>query len=95
MMSCKLNTVRTNILLKNNTSNIVLAFQIADSPVASNASIQESSSFDDMTHTPPSLLRSNERFIIDKADDQQSKTQFIINRRFSRPKIAIEDVQSK
>jgi hypothetical protein len=84
-----------NILLKNNISAFVLTFQITDSPVLSNASTPESSSFDDTARTPPSSLRSNENLIIDKTDNQESKIQSTINRRFSRPKIAIEDVQSK
>ncbi len=81
--------------LKNNTSTIVLAFQISDSPVPSNAPTQESSSSDDATRTPPSTLRSTESLNIGKTGDQQQKTELIASRRFSRPKILIEDVQSK
>jgi hypothetical protein len=95
MMSRKLNIVRTNIFLKNNTSIFVLAFQIADSPVLSNASTHQSSSFDDITHTPPSTLRNTESLTTEKTDDQQSETQLTINKKFSRPKILAEDVQSK
>jgi len=93
-MSRKLNIVRTNIFLKNNTSIFVLAFQIADSPVLSNASTPQSSSFDDITHTPSSTLNT-ESLTTGKTDDQQSKTQLTINKKFSRPKILAEDVQSK
>jgi len=86
---------KNKCFLKNNTSTIVPAFQILDSPVPSNASTQESSSSDDTTRTLPSTLRSTESLNTGKTGDQQSKTQLIASRRFSRPKILIEDVQSK
>lgn len=81
--------------LKNKTSTFVLAFQIADSPVPSKAPTQESSSSDDTIRTPPSTLRSTESLTTGKTDNQKPTAQLIANRRFSRPKILIEDVQSK
>jgi hypothetical protein len=86
---------KNKCFLKNNTSTFVLAFQIADSPVPSNTPTQESSSSDDITDIPLSTLRSTESLNTDKTDDQQPNTQLIVNKRFSRPKILIEDVQSK
>jgi hypothetical protein len=85
--------VRTSILLKSNTSTFLRAFQMADSPAPSNASTQESSWLDETTHASP--LRSTELLITSKTDDQKPKTQLTINRRFSRPKILVEDIQSK
>jgi hypothetical protein len=91
MISCKMNTVGANIFPKNN----IPACQIVDSPVLSNTTSQESSSFDDTNRTSPSPLKNKENLIDAKSDGPQTETQSTITRIFSRSKSFTEDLQSK
>jgi hypothetical protein len=61
----------------------------------SNALMQESTSLDGTSRTPPSRLSSKESLMTDKIDDQQPSTHLTTNKIFSEPKIAIEDPSSK
>ncbi len=56
-----------------------------------NVSTQESSSFDNATDT----ARSIQSLAIGKTDEQQSNTSSTMNKKYSRPKILIEDVESE
>jgi hypothetical protein len=80
----KLKRVKTNI------STLILAFQIVDLSVFSNTSKQESNSFDDLIRTPPLIFETT-----GITDEQQSKTLLTISKRYSRPKILVEDIQCK
>ncbi len=64
-----------------------------DLSVLSNVSKQKSSSFDDINGIPPLTFRSTESLPIAITDEQ--KTFLTMSKKYSRPKILIEDVQCK
>ncbi|CAF0796021.1 unnamed protein product [Rotaria sordida] len=87
-------TTKKDLRTKLNYNNDLLQNK-PNSPLLSNASIQESSLFDDTIRTSSSSppLSSKENLINKKVDDQQTKTQLTINRTISLPKIVSEEGQ--
>ncbi|CAF3535060.1 unnamed protein product [Rotaria sordida] len=88
-------TTKKDLRTKLNYNNDLLQNK-PNSPLLSNASIQESSLFDDTIRTSSSSppLSSKENLINKKVDDQQTKTQLTINRTISLPKIVSEEGQT-
>ncbi len=81
--------VRIDIHWKNKTPISVLDVQIVD------LSKPETSSLDDTIRTPPLPFKNINSLTTEITDKQQPKTLPTTNKRYSRPKIFVEDIQCK